>query len=78
MLFSRLAENCPFASVILVSELTCTGAPATGVFEINNVKVMSVTGGVGVTVGVGVGVLVIVGVGLTVGVLVTVGVGVSV
>ena len=72
MLFSRLAENCPFASVILVSELTCTGAPATGVFEINNVKVMSVTGGVGV------GVLVIVGVGLTVGVLVTVGVGVSV
>ena len=78
MLFSRLAENCPLASVILVFVLTCTGAPAIGVFAIRSWKVTSVTGGVGVTVGVTVGVLVVVGVGVTVGVFVDVGVAVGV
>ena len=52
----------------MVSVLTCTGAPAIGVFRIVSLKVTSVIGGVGVGVGVSVAVFVIVGVGVTVGV----------
>lgn len=75
---SRDAVNWPSLSVIFVSVLTWTGAPAIGVFRIISLNVTSVTGGVGVAVGVSVAVLVIVGVGVTVGVVVSVGVAVGV
>lgn len=70
--------NCPLLSVILVSVLTCTGAPAIGVLRIVSLKITLLTSGVGVGVGVTVAVLVTVGVGVVVGVFVTVAVGVSV
>lgn len=72
------AVTSPCSSVIMVSELTWTGAPAIGVLKIVSLKVTSVLGGVGVEVGVAVRVAVMVGVGVTVRVLVAVGVGVAV
>ncbi len=76
--FSRDATNSPSPSVIFVSALTCTGAPAIGVLRIVSLKVTSVTGGVGVGVGVTVAVFVAVGVLVTVGVSVAVAVSVGV